>query len=710
MNKKILILGLFLTLIAVFFLFDLQQYLSLDYIKSQQTAFQQYYAENTFLTLLIFFVSYVAITALSLPGAAIMTILAGALFGLVTGTIMVSFASTLGATLAFLATRYLFQDTMESRYPDKIKSVNEGIAKEGAFYLFAMRLVPLFPFFLVNIVMGLTKLPVLTFAWVSQVGMLAGTIAYVFAGTQLAKIDSLSGILSPGLIFAFAVLGLFPLIARKVMDKLRANKVYAEFGKPEKFDNNLIVIGAGAGGLVSSYIAAAVKAKVTLIEKHKMGGDCLNTGCVPSKAIIRTAKLLSEAQHSTKYGIEKMEAEVDFKSVMKRVHEVIRKIEPHDSVERYTELGVNVIQGEAQIIDPFRVEVNGEVLTTRNIIVATGAKPFVPNIPGLDSVDYLTSNTLWNIDELPERFIVLGGGPIGAELTQAFARLGSKVTLVEREDRILIREDEDVSALVLESFNEDKVQVLTQHNAVEVVQRDGQDVLICEHNAETVELPFDKILIAIGRTANVTGFGLEELGVEINPNGTITANQFLETNYPNIHVVGDVTGPYQFTHTAAHMAWFASVNALFGFAKRFKVDYRVIPWASFTDPEVSRVGLNEQEAIEQGIPYEVTRYGIDDLDRAIADSADHGFVKVLTPPGKDTILGVTIVGKDSSSLIAEFVLAMKYKLGLNKILGTMHIYPTMAEANKYVAGEWKRANAPEKLLVWVEKFHTWRRG
>ncbi|MEB8432083.1 FAD-dependent oxidoreductase [Cocleimonas sp. KMM 6892] len=710
MNKKIIIVALIVSIIAAFFLFDLKQYLSLDYIKSQQSAFQAFYADNTFLTLLIFFVTYVVIAALSLPGAAIMTILAGTLFGLVTGTIMVSFASTLGATLAFLATRYLLQDTMESRYTEKLKSVNAGIEKEGPFYLFAMRLVPIFPFFLINIVMGLTKIPTLTFALVSQVGMLAGTIAYVFAGTQLAKIDSLSGILSPGLIFAFAVLGLFPLAARKVMDKLRANKVYANIDKPEKFDNNLIVIGAGAGGLVSSYIAAAVKAKVTLIEKHKMGGDCLNTGCVPSKAIIRTAKLLSEAQHAPQYGIEKMDAEVDFKSVMNRVHNVIRKIEPHDSVERYTELGVNVIQGEAKIIDPYRVEVNGEVLTTRNIIIGTGARPFVPNIPGLESVDYLTSDTLWDLEELPERFIVLGGGPIGAELTQAFARLGSNVTMIEREERILIREDEDVSELVLESFNEDKVQVLTQHDAVEVIQKDGQDILLCKHNDEIVEVPFDKLLIAIGRKANITGFGLEELGVEINKNGTITANQFLETNYPNIHVVGDVTGPYQFTHTAAHMAWFASVNALFGFAKRFKVDYRVIPWATFTDPEVSRVGLNEQEAKEKGIEYEVTTYGIDDLDRAIADSADHGFVKVLTPPGKDTILGVTIVGKDSSSLIAEFVLAMKYKLGLNKILGTIHIYPTMAEANKYVAGDWKRKNAPEKLLVWVEKFHTWRRG
>ncbi|WP_299875969.1 FAD-dependent oxidoreductase [uncultured Cocleimonas sp.] len=710
MNKKIFIIAFIISLIVAFFLFDLQQYFSLDYIKEQQTAFQQYYADNTVLTLLIFFVSYVVITALSLPGAAIMTILAGTLFGLVTGTIMVSFASTLGATFAFLTTRYLLQDTMESRYPEKLKSVNEGIQKEGAFYLFAMRLVPIFPFFLVNIVMGLTKLPVLTFALVSQIGMLSGTIAYVFAGTQLAKIDSLSGIISPGLIFAFVILGLFPLAARKVMDKLRANKVYANYEKPEKYDNNLIVIGAGAGGLVSSYIAAAVKAKVTLIEKHKMGGDCLNTGCVPSKAIIRTAKLLSEAQHAPRYGIEKMKAEVDFKSVMNRVHDVIRKIEPHDSVERYTDLGVNVIQGEAKILDPFRVEVNGEVLTTRNIIVATGAKPFVPAIPGLDKVDYLTSDSLWEIDELPQRFIVLGGGPIGSELTQAFARLGSQVTLIEREERILIREDEDVSALVLESFNEDKVDVLTQHEAVEVIQRDGQDILVCKHNDNTVEVPFDKLLVAIGRKANVTGFGLEELGVEINPNGTITANQFLETNYPNIHVVGDVTGPYQFTHTASHMAWFASVNALFGFAKRFKVDYRVIPWATFTDPEVSRVGLNEQEAKEQGIPYEVTSYDIDDLDRAIADSADLGFVKVLTQPGKDTILGATIVGKDSSSMIAEFVLAMKYKLGLNKILGTIHIYPTMSEANKYVAGDWKRKNAPEKLLVWVEKFHTWRRG
>lgn len=499
------------------------------------------------------------------------------------------------------------------------------------------------------------------------------------------------------------------MIAKKIMDRIRANKIMKDFDKPESFDNNLIVIGAGSGGLVSAYIAAAVKAKVTLIEKHKMGGDCLNTGCVPSKALIRTAKALSDAKHSEKFGIKSMQAEFDFKEVMARVKNVIAKIEPHDSVERYTGLGVNVIEGEAKIIDPYRVEVNGEVLTTRNIIIATGARPMAPPIPGLDKIDYLTSDNVWELEEQPERLVVLGGGPIGSELTQAFARLGTQVTQVERAPEILIREDDEVISMVRQQFDADGVNVLTSHNAKEFVIEDGTNYLICEHNGEEVKIPFDRVLLALGRQANVTGFGLEELGVELTERRTIQADEFLTTNFPNIHVVGDVTGPYQFTHTAAHQAWFASVNALFGGLKRFKVDYRVIPWVTFTDPEVARVGLSEKDAKEKGIAYEVTTYGIDDLDRAIADSADVGMVKVLTPPGKDKILGATIVGKNAGDLLPEFVLAMKYNLGMNKILGTIHVYPTMSEANKYAAGEWKRANAPQKVLEWVEKYHTWRR-
>jgi len=709
MNQKTLLIVALLSAVAAFFIFDLQQYFSLDYIKAQQAAFAAHYAANTISTLLIFFVIYVAVTALSLPGAAIMTVLAGALFGLVTGVIMVSFASTIGATLAFLVSRYVLRDSLRARYPDKLQAINAGIAKEGALYLFALRLVPLFPFFLINLLMGITNLRTLTFAWVSQLGMLAGTGVYVYAGTQLAQLDSLAGILSPGIIVAFVLLGTFPLVAKKIMDRIRANKILAPFNKPTTFDNNLIVIGAGSGGLVSAYIAAAVKAKVTLIEKHKMGGDCLNTGCVPSKALIRTAKALSEAKHSAKYGIKRMDAAFDFAEVMARVKQVISKIEPHDSIERYTGLGVNVIEGAARIIDPYRVEVNGETLTTRNIIIATGARPLVPPIKGLDSVDYLTSDTLWDLQEQPKRLLVLGGGPIGCELAQAFARLGSQVTLVEMAPQILIREDDEVAAQVRQQFEADGIEVLTGHKALEFRREQDQQLMICEAQGQTKQLVFDKVLVALGRQANVSGFGLETLGVELTERGTVAANEFLATNFPNIHVVGDVTGPYQFTHVAAHQAWFASVNALFGSVKRFKVDYRVIPWATFTDPEVARVGLNEKEATQQGIAYEVTTYGIDDLDRAIADSADHGLVKVLTVPGKDTILGVTIMGKGAGDLIPEFVLAMKYKLGLNKILGTIHIYPTMSEANKYAAGNWKRAHAPATLLNWLEKFHTWRR-
>jgi dihydrolipoamide dehydrogenase len=487
------------------------------------------------------------------------------------------------------------------------------------------------------------------------------------------------------------------------------------YNKPKKFDNNLIVIGAGAGGLVSSYIAAAVNAKVTLIEKHKMGGDCLNTGCVPSKALIKTAKLVQQIKHAENFGVNVQAPEVDFKKVMQRVHQVIAEIEPHDSVERYEKLGVNVITGEAQIKSPWHVEVNGKTITARNLIIATGARPFVPPIKGLDHVDYLTSDNLWNLTEQPKRLIVLGGGPIGSELTQSFARLGSSVTQIEMAPRLMAREDPEVSEFVQKRFEKEGVNVLVEHLAKEVIVRDGENILICEKQSadekgQMVEIPFDQIMIAVGRVANVTGFGLEELGVKLSPRNTIEVDPFLRTNFDNILAVGDVAGPYQFTHTAAHMAWYAAVNALFGKFKKFKVDYRVIPWATFTDPEVARVGLSEDEAKSQGIPYEVTRYGIDDLDRAIADSSAEGWVKVLTVPGKDTILGVTIVGIHAGDLIAEFVFAMKHKLGLNKILGTIHIYPTLAEANKYAAGEWKRAHAPQGILKWVGRFHKWMRG
>ena len=710
MNNKKLIFVVIAALIAAFFIFDLGRFFDLQYLKSEQAALNSLYENKPLLVILSFFFIYIAVTALSLPGAAILTLAAGAQFGLWLGVIIVSFASTIGATLAFLVSRFLLRDTIEAKFGDKLKTFNDNIEKDGAFYLFTVRLVPVFPFFLVNLVMGLTRLKTAVFYLVSQIGMLAGTIVFVNAGTQLAKIDSLGGILSPGLIFSFALLGIFPLVAKKIVEVIKANKIYAGHEKPKSFDRDMVVIGAGSGGLVSSYIAAAVKAKVSLIERHKMGGDCLNTGCVPSKALIRSAKLMNNIKHSEKYGVQQASAEIDFAKTMQRVHEVIAKIEPHDSVERYTGLGVDVIEGEGRITSPWTVEVNGRTLTTRNIVIATGASPFVPAIKDIETVEYLTSDTLWQLKTQPKRLIVLGGGPIGSELTQAFNRLGSEVWLVEREDKIMDREDPEISEMVREKFVAEGVHVMINTNAVGVETDAGEKQLVCEQGGDTIKIAFDEIIIAVGRKPNTSGFGAEELGISLNPKGTIATNEYLQTDYPNIYAVGDVAGPYQFTHTSSHQAWYAAVNSLFGTFKKFRADYRVIPWATFTDPEVARVGLNEIEAKEQNIPYEVTTYGIDDLDRAIADSSDYGLVKVLTVPGKDKILGVTIVGEHAGDLIAEYVLAMKYKLGLNKILGTIHIYPTLAESNKYVAGEWKRAHQPETVLKWVEKYHSWRRG
>jgi pyruvate/2-oxoglutarate dehydrogenase complex dihydrolipoamide dehydrogenase (E3) component/uncharacterized membrane protein YdjX (TVP38/TMEM64 family) len=707
---KLGLIALIAAFIAAFFVFDLGHYFSLAYLKSQQALIDDYYRANPLQTVLAFFLIYVAVTGLSLPGATIMTLAAGAIFGLFWGTVIVSFAASIGATLAFLASRFVLRDSVQARFGDKLKAINAGIDKDGPFYLFTLRLVPAFPFFVINLVMGLTPIKTRTFYWVSQVGMLAGTIVYVNAGTEIAKIERLSGILSPTLLASFTLLGIFPLVAKKIVDLAKARKVFARFTRPRKFDRNLIVIGAGSAGLVSAYIAAAVKAKVTLIEKHRMGGDCLNTGCIPSKALIRSAKFLSHVQRAGEFGIREASATYDFADVMERVQRVIKTVEPHDSAERYTGLGVECIEGEAKIISPWEVRVNGKVLTTRSIVIAAGARPFVPPIPGLDRIGHLTSDTVWNLRKRPVRLVVLGGGPVGCELTQAFARFGSKVTQVEMLPRIMMREDPEISEMVLSRFRGEGIDVRLEHKAKQFLVENGEKVLVCEHQGQDVRIPFDEVLVAVGRVANTQGYGLEELGIPVTKSRTVETNEYLQTLYPNIYACGDVAGPYQFTHTASHQAWYAAVNALFGGVKKFRADYSVIPWATFTEPEVARVGLNETDAKEKGIRYEVTTYGIDDLDRAIADSEAHGVVKVLTVPGKDKILGATIVGEHAGDLIAEYIAAMRHGIGLNKILGTIHIYPTLAEANKYAAGNWKRAHAPQGLLKWVERYHGWMRG
>ncbi|MBW2658054.1 MAG: FAD-dependent oxidoreductase [Deltaproteobacteria bacterium] len=714
--KKLLLILILAAVAVSFFAFDVDQILTLENIKSNQAAFEQLKTNSPFLVSLMFFILYVVVTALSLPGAVLMTLAGGALFGLIWGLVLVSFASTIGATLAFLVSRYLFKESVQSRFGDRLAAINEGVKSEGAFYLFTLRLVPIFPFFLINILMGLTPIKTFTYCWVSQLGMLAGTVIYVNAGTQLGSIDTPGDIVSLPLLLSFALLGLFPLIAKRITGWIKKKKVYAAWQKPKSFDRNLIVIGAGAAGLVSSYIAAAVRAKVTLVEAHKMGGDCLNYGCVPSKAFIKSAKIVHHMKNGEHYGLEETAAKFSFRKVMARVHKVIATVEPHDSVERYTELGVEVLQGYATLVDPWTVEIamaDGEKvkLTSRAVIIAAGAEPFVPPLPGIEESGFLTSDTLWEelaeCEKPPQRLVILGGGPIGCELSQSFARLGSTVLQVERGDRIMGREDLEVSAFARASLEQDGVQVLTEHSALRCEREGDEKIIVVEHDGEEKRLTYDVLICAVGRSARLTGYGLEKLGIPVER--TVTTNDYLETLYPNIFAAGDIAGPYQFTHTAGHQAWYAAVNSLFGEWKKFKVDYSVIPWTTFIAPEVARVGLNEQEAKEKGVDYEVTRFDMGELDRAIADGTDRGFIKVLTRPGKDKILGVTIVAEHGGDLLAEFVLAMKHGLGLNKILGTIHTYPTLSESNKYVAGEWKRAHTPEKLLAWVERYHNWKR-
>lgn len=718
--KKIFIIIIALALAIIFYQLGLDQFLNLEGMKSSQAHIAKLNQQEPLMVALGFLVIYVLVTALSIPGAVVLTLGAGAFFGLFWGTIIVSFASSIGATLAFLVSRYLFRDSAQQKFGDRLKVVNQGIEKEGALYLFTLRLVPVFPFFMINLLLGLTPIKTLTFYWVSQVGMLAGTVVFVNAGTQLADIDSLSGILSPALLFSFVLLGIFPLLAKRITLYLHSRKVYAKWTKPRSFDRNIVVIGAGAAGLVSSYIAVAVKAKVTLVEANKMGGDCLNYGCVPSKALIKSAKVAEQIRNADHYGLKIADSaladlQFSFKNVMQRVHDSIAAIEPHDSIERYTKLGVDVVQGYAKIVDPWTVEISKsdgttQRLTTKSIIIAAGAEPIVPDLQGLEDTGYLTSDTMWEklaqLDEIPKRMIFLGGGPIGCELSQSFARLGAKVWQIERNSTIMRREDPEVSDFALKSLTNSGVQVLTDHQSIRCEKRKEGNFLIVMHKNKEIALPFDQLICAVGRRARLSGYGLQALGIDTS--STVITNQYLQTIYPNIYAAGDVAGPYQFTHVAAHQAWYAAVNCLFGRFKKFAVDYRVIPWTTFIDPEIARVGLSEREATEQGIAYEVTKFDLSELDRAIVDGTAHGFVKVLTVPNKDKILGVTIVGAQAAELLAEYILAMKYNLGLNKILGTIHAYPTMSEANKYAAGEWKRAHAPQRILRLLEKFHRSR--
>lgn len=659
---------------------------------------------NPVAAVLAYIAIYIAVTALSLPGATPLTLIGGSVFGLWLGLAAISFASVAGATLAMVIARYFLRESIERRFPDAVKRVNEGIDRDGARYLFAMRLIPALPFFLINLVMGLTRMRVLTYVWVSWIGMLPGTFVYVNAGRQLSSIEHPADILSARVLLAFVALAVLPFAAKFVYGWWRDNRALRRWKTPARFDYNLIVIGAGSAGLIASYIAAAARAKVALIEQSEMGGDCLNTGCVPSKALIRSAKLAKEGAHPDSLGLTGR-LQPDFSAILHRIGGVVARVAPHDSVERYSGLGVEVIKGHARLVDPWTVEVDGRRLIGRRIVLATGAEPAVPPIPGLADVEPLTSETLWRLTELPQRLLVLGGGAIGCELAQAFARLGSAVTLVEALPRLLAREDEEVGQAALEALTADGVTVVTGVAAKAFARTGSADAVTL---ADGRQLGFDRVIVAVGRRPRLRGFGLEEL--DLLENGKLIVDDRLRTRLPTVYAAGDVLGQLQFTHAAGHYGWYAAMNGLFDGWKSWKLQTKAFPAVVYTDPEIARVGLNETEARERDIDYEITRYDLAELDRAIADGANHGFIKILTPPGKDRILGVTIVGARAGDMLGEFTLAMRHGLGLNKILQTIHPYPSWTEAAKAAAGEWRRAHLPQWALSLSERFLAWRRG
>jgi pyruvate/2-oxoglutarate dehydrogenase complex dihydrolipoamide dehydrogenase (E3) component/uncharacterized membrane protein YdjX (TVP38/TMEM64 family) len=717
--RQLLLVAAIALVVVLFFALGLHRQLTLEGLQRAHGALLEQRAQAPVLVAGAYMLLYVLITALSLPGAAVLTLAGGAIFGLGLGTLLVSFASSLGALLAFLVARTLLRDLVRRRFGRQLAPIEAGVARDGVFYLLSLRLAPVFPFFLVNLLMALTPMRAASYYLTSQIGMLPGTLVYVNAGTQLARLRGLGGILSPPLLGSLLLLALFPWLAKAVTRRWQIWRLYRPWQRPRHFDRNLIVIGAGAAGLVTSYIAAMVKARVTLVERAAMGGDCLNTGCVPSKALIASARLAARMRRADHYGLEPVEPQLSVRQVLARVAAKVEAIAPHDSVERYEGLGVEVLRGQARLLDPWTVAIQGPEgeerrLTARAIVLATGAEPVVPHWPGSDAVPLLTSETVWSwlgscALERP-RLAVLGGGPIACELAQALAQLGLPITQIQRSQRLLSKEDADVAAEVQQALEADGVTLLMGAQVLGFERQPGAlgvTTVRVRQGDEERAIACDAVLCALGRRARLTGYGLEELGI---PTGaTVTTNAFLQTNYPNIYAAGDVAGPFQFTHTAAHQAWYAAVNALFGNLRAFKADDRVIPRTTFTEPEVATVGLTEADAAQQGIAVDVTRFPLHDLDRAIVESAEQGFVKVLTQPGSDRILGATIVGEHAGELLAEFVLAMTWGLGLGRIFATIHAYPTMAEANKFAAASWKKQRVPHHLMPWLRRYHSWRR-
>ena len=711
--KRIIVFLLIIA--AIFFMadwFDLSQHLTLSQLKHHQLYLHSLVQDFPVQSVVIYFIAYIVMAGLALPGALIFTLAGGALFGLATGVILASFASTLGALASFLVARFFLHDFVQTRYQQRLTVINQKIQQQGATYLLFLRLVPAFPFFMVNLLMALTPISACTYYIVSQIGMLPATFIFVNAGTELAKISSVDDILSIPLLLSLLLLACLPFISKQLAKRVSCWRLYKSWQRPKKFDYHTIVIGGGAAGLVAAYTTQTLQGKVALIEKHQMGGDCLNTGCVPSKSILRTAKFIHDIGQHSNYGVQQAEFKLQFQQVMQRVREKISTIAPKDSIKRYNDMGVDCFQAHAQLLSPWQVEAvskNSKItISAKNIILAGGATPNVPTIPGLENINYYTSDNIWHLDHLPEKLLIIGAGPIGCELGQAFVRLGAEVTMINRNERILTNEDPQAAHALQYALQQDGVKILNNFNPLRIDDNSKNFSLMGEQHNEILHIAFSHCLIATGRKPSL--FGCEALDIETNSHGQVITNDKQQTNYPNIYACGDITSPLQYTHSASHQAWYAAFNALFRPFKQFNCQLNHIPRAIYTDPEVASLGISEQQAIQKNIPHEISYFAMDDVDRAITDEATTGFIKVITRRNNDKILGVCIVGEHSSELIAEFVLAKTHNLGLNKILQTVHLYPTRGEINRLVAGQWRQKKFTAYQRKLLKLFQNWRLG
>jgi pyruvate/2-oxoglutarate dehydrogenase complex dihydrolipoamide dehydrogenase (E3) component/uncharacterized membrane protein YdjX (TVP38/TMEM64 family) len=698
---------------------------------------------------------YILACVLFIPGS-LLTLGAGFVFGIVVGTITVSIASTLGATAAFLLGRTLARPWIEARvaHRPKFRALDEAVRRQGFKIVLLTRLSPIFPFNLLNYTFGLTRVSLRDYILASWIGMLPGTVMYVYLGTTLKTLADLAAgnvptsvgqqvLFGAGLVATVAVTVLITRLARKALQEaippptrqteplahgdlampntvqvlpddvhnqtLVANVHPRDWVNPQPQSRyNLVVIGAGTGGLVCAAGAAGLGARVALVEKHLLGGDCLNVGCVPSKALLRAARAYADVRDAAGFGVTVPPgAKVDFPAVMERMRRLRAGISPNDSAARFHSLGVDVFLGAAHFTGPDAVEVNGQTLRFARAVIATGGRPIQPPIPGLAEAGFQTNETIFSLMELPRRLAVIGAGPIGCELVQAFARFGSQTFLVGKQPQILPREDPDAAQLVETALQHDGVQLLLGHDLRRVERSGGERVLCLESPHGPKEIRVDDILVAVGRVPNVDGLNLEAAGVAHDSRIGVQVDDRLRTTSPRIYAVGDVCSRYQFTHAADAMARLAIQNALFFGGARLSA--LTIPWCTYTDPEIAHVGLYERQAQEQGIAVQTLTQPLDGVDRALLDGETAGFVRVHLRRGTDKILGATIVARHAGDMISELTLAMTGGLGLRTPARTIHPYPTQAEAIKKVADAYNRTRLTPFVKRMLDKWMAWTR-